>query len=114
VYWLPASVLRRIRLNTDRHTEYLGLERGRQVVLDHGVQPGELLVIVVSIHSAIGDQLVEIDIAAPVHRGSLPNDGSQGGQSCRTGCTRCRAGVTPAFTRMSRIERVLQPAFGPG
>ena len=55
-------------------TEHHCLERHGQIVLDHRVQAGELLIIAVRIHHRIGDQLVQLGTAPLTHRGSVTDD----------------------------------------
>jgi hypothetical protein len=45
-----------------RHTENLGLERHRQVLLNHDEETTELLMLVVSVHERVGDQGIELGI----------------------------------------------------
>jgi hypothetical protein len=57
----------------DRHanTENRGLERKVKVVLDHGVQAHDLLVLVVAVHLGFVDQRTELRRIHPAHRGRL-------------------------------------------
>jgi hypothetical protein len=48
--------------NDHRHTKHLGLERHRQVALDHGEEATELLMLVVTVHYRLGDQGIELGI----------------------------------------------------
>jgi hypothetical protein len=48
-------------------TEDRRLERHGQVVLDHGGEPGQLLVLVVTVHRGLGDQRVQFRLAQLAH-----------------------------------------------
>jgi len=56
-----------------RHTENLGAERHRQIVLDHGEEATELLMLVMAIHNCLGDQSVELGITERRHPRRIEN-----------------------------------------
>src|SRR5437899_7149808 len=63
-------------LDGHRHAEHLGLERQREVVLDHGEESTALLRLVVGIDDRLLDELLEVSPARRPAAGLLPDPGS--------------------------------------
>ena len=64
-----------------RDTKDRRLERHGQVVIDHGGEPGHLLVFVVTVHRGLGDQRVQFRLAQLAHdrkRGGKPPGADKG------------------------------------